>query len=380
MDRRFAIVPEWVIDAPISDTAFRLYSVLLRYGQTSGQRMPGRATLARRLHKKSTDTVDRALRELVDIGAVRVEHRHSGKQRLSNRYHLITDTPVDAAKAEPGSRTNATTPPPSKVADRSETCDDGDGDGRGRAGAATPAGASSTAAAVTSGNVTVPYPGGRTTAARGGGIAAARVRRTSAAGVAAPLRHDPGIPTQTTAPPTSPHATTVARDGNGGGRGGSITDENRRLLATCWIPDLDALAAHCQQLREAAGKPTGRWTARQLRAALDRAVTDDGWPASAAVPALLAVAADPATASPMRLTAPGPWWELPYGRPATVLSADEQAELHRLTAQLELLPDSGVGARYAARAQLTTEQQPRTRLTISRRAVRIHQERRQTAS
>ncbi len=48
---RFAIVPEWLLDADVSDTAIRLYAVLLRYGQSSGARMPGRATLARRLHK-----------------------------------------------------------------------------------------------------------------------------------------------------------------------------------------------------------------------------------------------------------------------------------------------------------------------------------------
>ncbi len=51
LEQRSAIVPEWVIDAPISDCAFRLYAVLLLYGQTSGQRMPGRALLAKRLHK-----------------------------------------------------------------------------------------------------------------------------------------------------------------------------------------------------------------------------------------------------------------------------------------------------------------------------------------
>src|SRR6516165_5358361 len=65
LDEHFAIVPEWVLDAPISDCALRLYAVLLRYGHSSGARMPGRATLARRLRKNSTDTVDRAMRELV---------------------------------------------------------------------------------------------------------------------------------------------------------------------------------------------------------------------------------------------------------------------------------------------------------------------------
>ena len=49
LEQRFAIVPEWVIDADISDSAYRLYSVLLRYGQTSSYRMPGRALLATQL-------------------------------------------------------------------------------------------------------------------------------------------------------------------------------------------------------------------------------------------------------------------------------------------------------------------------------------------
>ena len=40
VEERFAIVPEWLIDAEISDAAFRLYSALLRYGQSSGARMP----------------------------------------------------------------------------------------------------------------------------------------------------------------------------------------------------------------------------------------------------------------------------------------------------------------------------------------------------
>ena len=75
VEQRFAVVPEWVLDADISDRAYRLYGVLLRYGHSSGHRMPSRATLAARLHKDCPDTVDRALKELVGIGAVAVEHR-----------------------------------------------------------------------------------------------------------------------------------------------------------------------------------------------------------------------------------------------------------------------------------------------------------------
>ena len=64
---RFAIVPEWVIDAPISDGAFRLYSLLLRYGNSTGCRMPSRPTLARRL-RRSVDAVDRSMRQLTAAG------------------------------------------------------------------------------------------------------------------------------------------------------------------------------------------------------------------------------------------------------------------------------------------------------------------------
>ena len=101
VEDRFAIVPEWLLDADIGDAAVRLYAVLLRYGQSSGARMPSRATLARRMHKKSTDSVDRALKALVAIGAVTVEHRYDGGQRLTNSYHLRTSRPAQHALVPP---------------------------------------------------------------------------------------------------------------------------------------------------------------------------------------------------------------------------------------------------------------------------------------
>src|SRR3954466_8530656 len=84
LEQHFAIVPEWVLDADISDAALRLYAVLLRYGQTSGQRMPSRAVLAARLRKRSKDSVDRALKELVRVGAVVVRRRRDGNVYLTN--------------------------------------------------------------------------------------------------------------------------------------------------------------------------------------------------------------------------------------------------------------------------------------------------------
>jgi len=62
LEQRFAVVPEWMLDSAVSDTAFRLYAILARYGNTSGVRMPGRALLASRLHR-TVDTVDRALKD-----------------------------------------------------------------------------------------------------------------------------------------------------------------------------------------------------------------------------------------------------------------------------------------------------------------------------
>ena len=88
----FALVPEWVIDLDVSDAAFRVYSLLLRYGNTSGQRMPSRKLLAVRLHR-SVDAIDRAVREVADTGLVRIEHRRAGRQNLTNRYHLTTTDP-----------------------------------------------------------------------------------------------------------------------------------------------------------------------------------------------------------------------------------------------------------------------------------------------
>lgn len=288
LEQRFAIVPEWVIDAGISDCAYRLYSVLLRYGQSSGQRMPGRATLAARLRKSSTDTVDRALKELVGIGAVRVEHRRRATgENLTNRYHLMATPPGGTQRA-------------------------------------TRAGSSG---------------GGRTVAATPG--------RTDAAGVAADLRPDPVVPTQKN-PPPAPLPT--SRSSGAGSwepeppmppvEAAGAPDEHawsgdRQLLARCGITDLPGVAAECQQLRRRAGRPARRWTPDRILEVLRQAIDSQGWPAAAAVPALRVLAADPTTHSPARLACPGPWWH-----PDTAITRSPQAredygaELDQLEARL----------------------------------------------
>ena len=91
-DQRFALVPDWVIGAEPSDAAFRVYSLLLRFGNGSDWRMPSRRLLAGRLYH-SIDSVDRAMRELEAHRIVRVEHRRRGRENLTNRYHLRTTDP-----------------------------------------------------------------------------------------------------------------------------------------------------------------------------------------------------------------------------------------------------------------------------------------------
>jgi len=95
LEQRFAVVPEWMLDSAVSDAAFRLYAILARYGNTSGVRMPGRALLARRLHR-TVDTVDRALKELTAAGILTIEHRTQAGRTLTNRYHLRTHDPDGA--------------------------------------------------------------------------------------------------------------------------------------------------------------------------------------------------------------------------------------------------------------------------------------------
>ena len=97
VEQRFAVVPEWMLDSTVSGTAFRLYADLARYGNTSGVRMPGRALLARRLHR-SVDTVDRAVKKLTAAGILSVEHRTQAGR---------TDQPLPPTHSRPRRRLRA---------------------------------------------------------------------------------------------------------------------------------------------------------------------------------------------------------------------------------------------------------------------------------
>jgi hypothetical protein len=304
-EQRFAVVPEWMLDANVSDAAFRLYAVLARYGNTSGDRMPGRALLARRL-RKSVDTVDRALRELTAAGELEIERRQDGNRHLTNRYHLRTIDPDSSSRID--AATPVTDQPPRPADDRSF--------------ATTP-------------------------------------RRTDAARVAAPLRPDPDVPTET--PPPTPEAEPAPKRVE--------EDPNQKLLDACGIADLDAFAAEVQRLRRDLGQPSVRWTAPCLLAALQLAVKVRSWPAAAARQALLLVAADHRTRSPMRLAEAGPWWDHPE-RQTLKRTPQEQAELDGLERLLADCDDRALLQREARR-QLAADGEPVTRLSVARRTARL---------
>jgi hypothetical protein len=87
-DLRFSILPEWLLDAGVSDRAVRVYALLARYADSETlQAFPSRETLAKRAgcHWRS---IDRAIDELVALGAITKTHRKNGDAYQSNIYTL----------------------------------------------------------------------------------------------------------------------------------------------------------------------------------------------------------------------------------------------------------------------------------------------------
>ena len=89
----------------------------------------------------------------------------------------------------------------------------------------------------------------------------------------------------------------------------AVEAADRELLDACGIRDRDELAPRCMAARTALGQPTGRWTPQCLALAIRMAVVNRGWPAPRVVSALLAVAGDRQTRSPVRLAEADPWWD-----------------------------------------------------------------------
>lgn len=111
----FAIVPDWLLRSTVSDKAVRLYGVLWRHADRDYRAHPSRQRLAA-LMRCSKDSVDRAIRELVQVGALSVTRRSSAQGNSSNDYTLHVQ-PFEqlslagvAAPMRPGGRTDAEDP------------------------------------------------------------------------------------------------------------------------------------------------------------------------------------------------------------------------------------------------------------------------------
>lgn len=104
----FSIIPHWIIFSGVSSGAVHLFAVLAKYADyDTHEAFPSRQTLAKGIGK-STDTVDRHVKELQKIGALEVTRRKlPGTQgNQTNIYELIYAEPAQtnvAATVRPGS-------------------------------------------------------------------------------------------------------------------------------------------------------------------------------------------------------------------------------------------------------------------------------------
>lgn len=93
----FAMVPAWVLEHPeLGDRAVRVYAALARFADNdTGSSWPSRATLAERCGGCSVDSVDRALRQLRDLGAITVERRRTAEGDPDTSLYTIRRLPPD---------------------------------------------------------------------------------------------------------------------------------------------------------------------------------------------------------------------------------------------------------------------------------------------
>lgn len=95
----FAMVPEWLLLHPdVTDRAVRLYALLYRYADDGTKvAYPSRRRVALQLGC-SVDTVDRQIRLLVSLGALKVKKRTTPQgDPTSSLYTLQHNPPKDAA-------------------------------------------------------------------------------------------------------------------------------------------------------------------------------------------------------------------------------------------------------------------------------------------
>lgn len=88
---KFAMVPEWLLEADVSDGSVRLYGFLARYASSAtGVAYPKRETLAHRM-RKSVRSVSTYLKELESVGAIisTPKFRKGSREQDGNYYTVM---------------------------------------------------------------------------------------------------------------------------------------------------------------------------------------------------------------------------------------------------------------------------------------------------
>lgn len=94
----FGVVPDWIIEGEINDRAVRLYALLARHaGRPGGETFRSKNEIARRL-RCARSSVDRAIQELIEIGALRVEERHHHNGGQAENAYILYANPVQISE------------------------------------------------------------------------------------------------------------------------------------------------------------------------------------------------------------------------------------------------------------------------------------------
>jgi hypothetical protein len=96
-DFYFAVIPEWVLALSVSSNAIRVYCCLRRFADNStGECFPSRKLLAMRA-RVSVSTLDRAIKELSEAGAISIKHRKNDAGDYTSNLYVVHSFPKGVA-------------------------------------------------------------------------------------------------------------------------------------------------------------------------------------------------------------------------------------------------------------------------------------------
>lgn len=102
VESRWSMLPEWIITHPDLTPATKIvYAALMLYANDERQAWPSRKNIATR-SAVSIDTVDRAIKQLLEFGALVVEARYDDAHRQTSNRYTLRITPVKRTQAAGG--------------------------------------------------------------------------------------------------------------------------------------------------------------------------------------------------------------------------------------------------------------------------------------